>query len=146
MLITAEPLQSSPALPQVEQALLPDQVYVATISVWAVSLLEAKGRVSFPSDCLSWLQKVADLSGISLVSLTPEIAFLSNRLLGSLSPDEFMQLGYWIREKEMKAWDIQLEKDTKAGKLDFLIDEALEHYENYAYENPPRLHRLSFEY
>lgn len=87
LLITAEPLQSSPALPQVEQALLHDRVYVATISLWEISMLEAKGRVSFPSDCLSWLQKAVDLQGISLVSLTPEIAVLSNRLPGNFHDD-----------------------------------------------------------
>ena len=37
----------------------------------------------------------------------------------------FSRIHDWIVEKDWEAWDEQVESDSKAGKLDFLIDEAL---------------------
>jgi hypothetical protein len=44
----------------------------------------------------------------------------------TLSPLEFARLRNWILEKDWHEWDRQIEADSKAGKLDFLIDEAAE--------------------
>jgi hypothetical protein len=43
----------------------------------------------------------------------------------SLPHNEFIKLLHWIYEKDMDEWDVQLARDSKDGKLDFLIDEAL---------------------
>jgi hypothetical protein len=32
----------------------------------------------------------------------------------------------WIHDKDWSEWDLQLEADEASGKLNFLIDEALE--------------------
>ena len=45
-----------------------------------------------------------------------------------LSREEFAELREWILEQDMKAWDAQIEADTKAGKLDHLISEAKADY------------------
>jgi hypothetical protein len=39
---------------------------------------------------------------------------------------EYMKLAHWLSERDWEAWDEEIEKDCAAGKLDFLIDEALE--------------------
>ena len=39
---------------------------------------------------------------------------------------EYMKLVHWFTEHDWNAWDEQIEKDVASGKLDFLIDEALE--------------------
>ncbi len=39
---------------------------------------------------------------------------------------EYMKLVHWFAERDWDAWDKEIERDTAAGKLDFLIDEALE--------------------
>jgi hypothetical protein len=44
----------------------------------------------------------------------------------TLSPGEFARLRNWFLEKDWREWDRQIEADSIAGKLDFLIDEALE--------------------
>lgn len=44
----------------------------------------------------------------------------------SLPENEFAQLREWFSEKDWEKWDRQIEKDSKSGKLDFLIEEALE--------------------
>ena len=46
--------------------------------------------------------------------------------IGSLPHQEYMQLLGWIHDKDWSEWDLQLEADIASGKLDFLVDEALE--------------------
>ena len=44
----------------------------------------------------------------------------------SLSKEEFDYLREWFYERDWERWDVQIEKDSNAGKLDFLIKEALD--------------------
>lgn len=44
----------------------------------------------------------------------------------SLPPEEFAELVRWLSEKDWERWDKQIETDSAAGRLDFLVDEALE--------------------
>jgi hypothetical protein len=44
--------------------------------------------------------------------------------INSLSPDEYLRLAEWFRELEQTRWDGQIDRDSAAGKLDFLFDEA----------------------
>lgn len=48
----------------------------------------------------------------------------------TLSPLEFARLRNWLLEKDWHEWDRQIEADSEAGKLDFLIDEAAEEKAN----------------
>lgn len=41
-----------------------------------------------------------------------------------LSPNELAELVAFIRERDSRAWDQQLERDSASGKLDFLFEEA----------------------
>ncbi|MBX3332244.1 MAG: hypothetical protein KF722_17730 [Nitrospira sp.] len=43
-----------------------------------------------------------------------------------LPPEEFAELVRWLSEKDWERWDKQIEADSAAGKLDFLVREALE--------------------
>lgn len=42
----------------------------------------------------------------------------------SLSQEEYVRLRQWFSERDWEAWDKQIEADSEAGKLDFLIKEA----------------------
>ncbi len=42
----------------------------------------------------------------------------------TLPAEEFDQLRQWFMEKDWEHWDRQIERDSEAGKLDFLIEEA----------------------
>ncbi len=44
----------------------------------------------------------------------------------SLSKDDFYRLRDWILERDWEKWDREIEKDSKNGKLDFLIKEVLD--------------------
>lgn len=43
----------------------------------------------------------------------------------ALSSEELVNFRRWFHEFDAAAWDRQLEKDARAGKLDALADEAL---------------------
>ena len=43
----------------------------------------------------------------------------------TLASDEFIYLKNWINELDAQQWEKQIEEDSNAGKLDFLIEEAL---------------------
>ena len=45
-----------------------------------------------------------------------------------LSPDELREFRAWFAEFDMAQWDRQIEEDSNAGKLDHLIDKAMEDY------------------
>lgn len=47
-----------------------------------------------------------------------------------LSREEFAELRDWLLEHDWKAWDAQIEADTKAGKLDELVSEAKAEYKS----------------
>ena len=39
---------------------------------------------------------------------------------------EYIKLMHWLSEQNWETWDKEIERDSAAGKLDFLINEALE--------------------
>jgi len=47
------------------------------------------------------------------------------RAIEQLPSDQFSKIHNWIVEKDWQTWDAQIERDSAAGKLDFLVDEAL---------------------
>jgi hypothetical protein len=40
-----------------------------------------------------------------------------------LGPDEYGRLLEWLRAREQKQWDDQIDRDSSSGKLDFLFKE-----------------------
>ena len=44
----------------------------------------------------------------------------------SLPKEEFSELVRWLSEKDWETWNKELEADSEAGKLDFLVREALD--------------------
>jgi NAD-dependent DNA ligase len=47
-------------------------------------------------------------------------------LINELPEKEFKKLKKWFFEKDWAQWDKQIEEDSNNGKLDFLIEEALD--------------------
>lgn len=47
-----------------------------------------------------------------------------------LSREEFAELREWFLEHDWKAWDVQIEADAKAGKLDSIVSEAQAEYKS----------------
>lgn len=57
------------------------------------------------------------------------VAELQKAIL-SLPKSEYQQLRRWLHELEWEEWDREIEADSRDGKLDFLIAEAVEAKEN----------------
>ena len=43
-----------------------------------------------------------------------------------LPKEDFVELARWLSEKEWERWDKEIEADSEAGRLDFLVREALD--------------------
>ncbi len=43
----------------------------------------------------------------------------------SLPDQEYIRLRQWFSERDWEKWDRQIEADSESGRLDFLIEEAL---------------------
>ena len=43
----------------------------------------------------------------------------------ALPESDYIELRQWFNEKDWDKWDKQIEADSKSGKLDFLIAEAM---------------------
>lgn len=44
----------------------------------------------------------------------------------SLSKGDYSKLKNWFIERDWQEWDQQIEEDSRSGKLDFLLEEAME--------------------
>ena len=45
--------------------------------------------------------------------------------IASLSQEDYARLRDWFSERDREKWDEEIEKDSAAGKLDFLVKEAI---------------------
>ena len=52
------------------------------------------------------------------------------QLVKKLSQQDLAEFRAWFVEYDARVWDDQIEADSKAGKLDGLINEALTDYES----------------
>lgn len=49
--------------------------------------------------------------------------------IAQLPPSELTELAKWFEEFRAQAWDAQIEHDVKAGRLDALIKQAEQEFE-----------------
>lgn len=62
-------------------------MFLSVISIWELSLLDAKRRISLNAPCLVWVRTALERSGALAFPLTPEIAVESNQLSGGFHND-----------------------------------------------------------
>ena len=48
------------------------------------------------------------------------------KTVASLTAEEYREFRRWFLERDWEQWDQQIEEDSRAGKLDFLVREAFE--------------------
>ena len=80
-------LGSSRSLDLINRAASRSRVRISAISIWEIGMLEAKGRISLPSDCLQWVNTALSAPGIVLEPISPEIAISSSKLPGDFHGD-----------------------------------------------------------
>lgn len=62
-------------------------IYLPAISLWEVSMLVAKGRISISGSASDWIQRASSAPGISVYPLSPEVAYESSFLPGPFHGD-----------------------------------------------------------
>jgi PIN domain nuclease of toxin-antitoxin system len=62
-------------------------MYLSVMSVWELSLLDAKGRITLNLPCLDWVRTAIERSGAITAPLTAEIAVECHRLPDGLHSD-----------------------------------------------------------
>jgi uncharacterized protein YfaT (DUF1175 family) len=74
---------------------------------------------------------IPDVTKRAHVDMKDEMSTLktAEKAVASLSEGDFSEFRRWFEEYEAKRFDNQIERDAKAGKLDFLAREALEDHE-----------------
>lgn len=80
-------IEGSRLIPVLESASEDSRLYLASISLWEIAMLESKGRISFRIPCLQWLMNALNIPGLSLVPIGPEIAEDSANLPGEFHGD-----------------------------------------------------------
>ena len=71
----------------VERAAAQGSLLLSVVSVWELGVLEAKGKIRLRRPCEEWIREALATPGLSLASLTPEIALASSRLPGTFHGD-----------------------------------------------------------
>lgn len=46
--------------------------------------------------------------------------------VASLTEEDYGRFRSWFVERDWQRWDRQIERDSRAGRLDFLVEEALQ--------------------
>lgn len=77
----------TPTVQAIERAATDGHVYVSAISVWAVGMLESKGRIRLSRDGSECVRQALTMPDVRLVPLSSEIALASSRLPGLFHGD-----------------------------------------------------------
>jgi PIN domain nuclease of toxin-antitoxin system len=62
-------------------------MFLSVMSIWELSLLDAKGRIRLNLPCLAWVRTALERSAALMAPLTAEIAIESNQLPGAFHND-----------------------------------------------------------
>jgi len=54
--------------------------------------------------------------------------------IAQLPPSDLAELAKWFEEFQAKVWDEQLEQDVKAGRLDAMLKQAEQEFEQGEFE------------
>jgi PIN domain nuclease of toxin-antitoxin system len=80
-------LKKSSTLKLIENAAANSSLFISSISVWEIAMLESKGRIRFQKPCLEWINEALAMPGLGVLDLSPEIAVESCRLPGDFHGD-----------------------------------------------------------
>lgn len=72
---------------EMDRASARGHLLVSAISVWEVSMLQVKGRITLSLELEEWVRRGLTAPGVRLADLSPEILVESTRLPGSVHGD-----------------------------------------------------------
>lgn len=86
-LINGENSLSKKLIKAINETAQKNALFISAISLWEVSMLEAKGKIAFERPCIDWINSALKAPGINLVGLNPSIAVESCNLPNSFHGD-----------------------------------------------------------
>jgi PIN domain nuclease of toxin-antitoxin system len=86
-LVHGEPRLAEDVLELISASGCARSTFLSVLSIWELSLLEAKGRIRLNLPCLAWVRTALERSGALTAPLTAEIAIESNHLPGAFHND-----------------------------------------------------------
>lgn len=86
-LVNGKKVFSAKTLKQLEAAASERRLSLSVISIWEVSLLAAKGKISLSKPCGAWVSDALAATKVSLFELTPDVVIESNFLPGTFHSD-----------------------------------------------------------
>jgi PIN domain nuclease of toxin-antitoxin system len=78
---------SRSVISEIEHSAQRGALLLSAMSVWELSMLAARGRVTLRTPLLEWVREALKTPGLSLVPLSPEIAVESTQLPGQFHGD-----------------------------------------------------------
>lgn len=112
-----------PVMDAIEAARIDQRLFVSTISVWEISMLAAKGRISLSSPLDTWVLKALSLSGLRQQTLDAQSALESARLPGNPHgdpADRFLMAMARVHGLTFATADAKINEYARAGYLDVM--------------------------
>lgn len=78
---------SKAAAQAIKEALAKSEVIISSITIWEISMLIEKNRLSLSMDIESWAEEVADIKGVRFIPVDNEIGIKSTKLPGEFHKD-----------------------------------------------------------
>lgn len=78
---------SKVAAKAIDEALAKSEVIISSITIWEISMLIEKNRISLSMDIESWANEVAEIKGVRFIPVDNEIGIKSTKLPGEFHKD-----------------------------------------------------------
>lgn len=86
-LAQGNPILTTAARKSIDRAREREHLLISPISVWEISKLVERKRISLDMDVTDWIKQWIELPGISVAEFSVKVALLSNRLPGNIHAD-----------------------------------------------------------
>ncbi len=86
-ILSGEPKLSPKATDSIEKAMVNETLFLSDITLWEVSMLARKERITLGQPALIWIKNALKESNLQLIHLTPEIVVESTELPGDFHGD-----------------------------------------------------------
>lgn len=120
-----ERARQSPSLKLIEDSAKTSHLFISSISLWEIAMLESKGRLRFPRSCLEWMNEALATPGLNVMEILPEIAVESSRLPGSFHGDSADRMIVATSRTQGLTLITQDQKILEYGQAGFLRSQAL---------------------
>ncbi|MCF6301205.1 MAG: type II toxin-antitoxin system VapC family toxin [Proteobacteria bacterium] len=85
--VSGDKLLSKTAAKTIKDALVSSEIIISSITIWEISMLIEKDRISLSMDIESWTKEVEAIQGVRFMSVDNEIGIKSTKLPGKFHKD-----------------------------------------------------------